>query len=230
MPERTCSRFTRSVTSSRVNLLFAALAPLLACLVLFVGACASPRVTAVLDTRIDSLRIANSVLTAERNLFADSLARLDYAVSGDFDRDLRRARNEIEKLTYDLQSCREGGELVAQLLVDDIFLPASASLTPVGIALVDSVVGSLLTNDLRNITVVGHSDSSKPGGSLAERYPTNWELSAARASAVVRRMVDAGGIDPKRIAAVSHGDAHPEYSNGTADGRRRNRRIEFLRM
>src|SRR5690606_9156570 len=115
--------------------------------------------TAVLDTRVDSLRTANVALTVERNLLADSLALLDYAVSGNFDRDLRRAENEILKLTYDLQSCREGGELVAQLLVDDIFLPASASLTPVGIALVDSVVGSLLTNDLRNISVIGHSDT-----------------------------------------------------------------------
>jgi chemotaxis protein MotB len=204
--------------------------PVSACLVLFVGACASPQATTRLDNRIDSLQTANVALTVERNLLADSLALLDYAVSGDFDRDLRRAENEVGKLTYDLHSCREGGEMVAQLLVDDIFAPASASLTRIGMALVDSVVAAMLTDDLRHIKVVGHADNSNPGGSLAERYPTNWELSAARASAIVRRMVDAGGIDPKRIAAVSHGSAHPEYSNGTADGRRRNRRIEFLRM
>jgi chemotaxis protein MotB len=204
--------------------------PASACLTLFVGACASPQTTLRLDNRIDSLQTANVALTVERNLLADSLALLDYAVSGDFDRELRRAENQVGKLTYDLQSCREGGEMVAQLLVDDIFAPATASLTPEGIARVDAVVAAMLTDDRRHITVVGHADNSKPGGSLAERYPTNWELSAARASAIVRRMVDAGGIDPKRIAAVSHGDAHPEYSNGTADGRRRNRRIEFLRM
>ena len=197
----------------------------------FLGtACVAPTTVVRMDSRIDSLESANLALLVERNRLADSLAMIDYQSSGEMDRDLRRFRYEIDQLTYDLQSCREGGDLVARLLVDELFEPASARLTAVGRARVDSVVATFLTDDRRQIAVVGHADNSKPGASLAQTYPSNWELSGARAAAIVRHMIANAGIDPRIVSAISHGDSHPEYSNGTAEGRRRNRRIEFLRL
>lgn len=193
------------------------------------SACVSPGRVVQMDGRLDSLRTANLALTVEKNLLADSLASIDYAVSGEMDRDIRRFQNQIDKLTYDLQSCREGGELVARLLVDELFEPASARLTPAGQLEIDELIAGFLTDDTRHIVVVGHADTSPPGASLEKIYPTNWELSAARAAAVVRHMISSGGIDAKSVSVVSHGDAHPEYSNGTPDGRKRNRRIEILR-
>jgi len=195
---------------------------------LFASACSAPGQTARMDVELDSLRAENLALELERNQLADSLALIDYFNSGEADRDIRRHQNEVDKLSYDLLSCREGGELIAQLLVDEMFEPASATLTRSGRSLIEGVLGSIMTDDTRHIAVIGHADNTEPGGTLAQRYPTNWELSAARATAVVRYMISDGGIAPKRLSAVSHGDAHPEYSNGTADGRRRNRRIEFL--
>ncbi|MGK9064951.1 flagellar motor protein MotD [Stutzerimonas chloritidismutans] len=55
-------------------------------------------------------------------------------------------------------------------------------------------------------------------------YPTNWELSAARAGSVVR-MLAAGGVDPSRMAAVGYGEFQPVADNATAEGRARNRRV-----
>lgn len=59
------------------------------------------------------------------------------------------------------------------------------------------------------------------------RFPSNWELSAARASAVVRMLV-MEGIEPERLAAVGYGQYQPQARNDTEEGRRRNRRVVLL--
>lgn len=58
-------------------------------------------------------------------------------------------------------------------------------------------------------------------------YPTNWELSAARAASVVR-MLNVGGVDASRMAAVGYGEFRPAADNSTAQGRRANRRVVLL--
>ncbi|NWN91682.1 flagellar motor protein MotD [Marinobacter adhaerens] len=60
-----------------------------------------------------------------------------------------------------------------------------------------------------------------------ERYPSNWELSAARAAAVVR-MLTMQGVEPERLAAVGYGSHQPVARNDTAEGRRRNRRVVLM--
>lgn len=57
-----------------------------------------------------------------------------------------------------------------------------------------------------------------------DRFPSNWELSAARAAAVVR-ILQLQGVDPQRMAAVGYGEYQPAYSNRTEEGRQRNRRL-----
>jgi chemotaxis protein MotB len=59
------------------------------------------------------------------------------------------------------------------------------------------------------------------------QYPTNWELSTARAASIVRMMATEG-IDPRRMAAVGYGEFQPVASNDTADGRGRNRRVVLV--
>ena len=59
-------------------------------------------------------------------------------------------------------------------------------------------------------------------------YATNWELSAARATAVVRFLQESAGVDPERISAIGFGQYRPIASNETNDGRRQNRRIEIV--
>ncbi len=57
-------------------------------------------------------------------------------------------------------------------------------------------------------------------------YPSNWELSAARAASVVH-LFEQEGMDPERMAAIGYSQFHPIADNTTADGRRKNRRIEL---
>lgn len=73
------------------------------------------------------------------------------------------------------------------------------------------------------IEVIGHTDAHPVA---TERFPSNRALSSARAAAVVDELV-ASGLAPRRLRAVGLADTEPVASNATADGRARNRRVEF---
>jgi len=74
--------------------------------------------------------------------------------------------------------------------------------------------------------VEGHSDDRQIATSL---YPSNWELSSARAASVVRFLLEQpGALPPARYLAVGYGEYHPRSTNATPAGRARNRRIAIL--
>jgi chemotaxis protein MotB len=114
-------------------------------------------------------------------------------------------------------------------MVDEVLFDSGvADLKPEG-AVVLKKIGAVLAHAAdRGIEVQGHTDNVPIRGVLARRYPTNWELSAARATNVVRFLQDQAGLDPKRISAAAYGEHQPRVSNDTDEGRRRNRRIELL--
>ena len=90
-------------------------------------------------------------------------------------------------------------------------------------------VGSVLSNVKdRQIQVAGHTDGAPISARLLGRYPTNWELSASRATNVVRFLEEKAHVPPKRLVASGYGPFHPLVSNATPAGRARNRRIEIL--
>jgi chemotaxis protein MotB len=77
------------------------------------------------------------------------------------------------------------------------------------------------------IRVVGYTDNVPVSKSLQDRYPTNWELSVARATTVVRFLQDVG-VPPERMVASGRGEYDPVASNDTPEGRQKNRRIEIM--
>jgi chemotaxis protein MotB len=79
------------------------------------------------------------------------------------------------------------------------------------------------------LVVEGYTDNAPIGSALRPRYPTNWELSAARACDVVRYL-QAAGIDPRRLAASGFGEYQPVAPNDTPAGRSQNRRIDIVLM
>ena len=78
------------------------------------------------------------------------------------------------------------------------------------------------------IVVEGHTDDVGVGRSLQSTYPTNWELSTARATAVVRFLQDKAQIKPERMSAVGFSYYKPIADNDTEAGRAQNRRIEII--
>jgi chemotaxis protein MotB len=91
-------------------------------------------------------------------------------------------------------------------------------------------VGAVLAQiDDKQIQVSGHTDNQPVvGEKLLAQFPSNWELSAARAINVVRFLSEKAGVPPQRVVASSYGEHHPIASNKTPAGRARNRRIEIL--
>ena len=74
------------------------------------------------------------------------------------------------------------------------------------------------------IHVEGHTDD-KPINT--PQYPSNWELSSARAGSIVRLLIDMG-IQSQRLAAIGYAANRPVISNNTAEGRLRNRRVQLM--
>lgn len=86
-------------------------------------------------------------------------------------------------------------------------------------------IGSLLTKIPNKVKVEGHTDN-KPMASF--RYPSNWELSGARASSVVRYLVKEDKFSPSRFTIVGHGDTKPLVPNDSAANMNKNRRVEIV--
>ena len=80
----------------------------------------------------------------------------------------------------------------------------------------------------QQVRVEGHSDNMEIGPSLKGVFPTNWELSKARAAEIVRYLIEKGGMDSAKLSAVGYGASRPVASNGTEEGRKKNRRIEVV--
>jgi chemotaxis protein MotB len=89
-------------------------------------------------------------------------------------------------------------------------------------------VGKVLkATEGKTIRVEGHTDNVAISDRLKQKFPTNWELSTARASNVVRFLQEQVGIEPERLHAIGLSEYHPIASNATAKGRSQNRRIEI---
>ncbi|PKR79307.1 flagellar motor protein MotS [Halalkalibacillus sediminis] len=86
-------------------------------------------------------------------------------------------------------------------------------------------VGTLLNNIPNHVKIEGHTDS-RPISNY--RFPSNWELSGARASSVVRFFTDDLSLDPSRFQAVGFADTRPVAENDGSDNWQRNRRVEIV--
>jgi len=104
-----------------------------------------------------------------------------------------------------------------------MFAPGSAELTPEGRKFMDVVYG-ILKDFKYNLVVRGHTDDRERS---SRAYPTNWELSAARASASLRYLMEMGGISPNRVKAVGYAGTRPLAPNDSPANRAKNNRVEF---
>ncbi len=123
----------------------------------------------------------------------------------------------------------EAGNKLKVIFVDKIlFNSGSAEINPKGKELLRVLAKSLKENKNQNIVVEGHTDNVSLSEYLMKRFPSNWELSTARASAVAHFFQEEGGIDPQRLSACGYSFYRPVAPNDTAEDRRQNRRIEIV--
>jgi len=147
------------------------------------------------------------------------------------EQDFRALKRKIDRLAKEagLQgkvnvTIRRRG-LVIQLLTDKVFFASgSATLRPTAKRLVDKIAGVVRDERRHPIVVEGHTDSQPISGS---QYPSNWELSGARAGAVIRDFV-ANGVNARRVSGGMYASQEPIDTNSTPAGRAKNRRVEIV--
>jgi chemotaxis protein MotB len=105
-----------------------------------------------------------------------------------------------------------------------LFDSAKAQITTAGSTILKKVA-PVLKDQPMPIIVEGHSDN-RPIASA--KYPTNWELSTARSTNVLRDLVDLLGLSPNRMSAAGYADTHPRVRNDTDAHRAMNRRVEIV--
>ena len=137
--------------------------------------------------------------------------------------------SELEQEIADgqIQVLRLKGQLRVDLVDEILFDSGEATLKPEGRTVLKKVA-SVLINANRIIQVQGHTDNVPIKGRLAERFPTNWELSAARAVNVVRFLQEEAGLPPQSLSATGLSEYRPRTPNDSDEGRQQNRRIEIL--
>ena len=135
-------------------------------------------------------------------------------------------QDEIAKGNITIQQVRD--RLTINMVDRVLFDSGQAQVKPAGIKVLKQVADVLKTVTDKQIRIEGHTDNVPISSKLQDRFKTNWELSTARATTVVRYLIDQGGVDRQYLSAVGYADTHPIASNDSEEGRSSNRRIEIV--
>lgn len=195
--------------------------------------------------RLAALVVA--ALVASPVVFA---ASSDRELIGQLDREVIALRQKLKILEERLSGCSTGGgvapvypELVqvfaggpvtvertgmltrVTLPGDLLFASGSLTLREESEYALDLLATALKLHMDLNVLVVGHTDAEAPPRALLKLYPTNWELSYARALAVTRELVEGHGVPYTRFTVAGRADLEPLTGNDTPEGRAVNRRV-----
>ncbi len=200
--------------------------------------------TAHLERDMQELEEKNRSLALEGARLKEYIAYLGLRLEEDVARVAREKDEEIARLrgTHDdmvktLQKEIDLGQVrITQLadrltlsIVDKILFPSGEDqITAQGRQVLKRVGAVLAPVRDKVIRIEGHTDNVPTGKPLRQRFPTNWELSAARATHVVRFLQETAGLDAAALEAVGMGEYHPVADNRSAAGRSQNRRIEII--
>ena len=175
-----------------------------------------------IDRLVEGNNLLQQQLEVERQAREARLAE----VQSTYDELVGKLEQEIERGEVRISELK--GKLTVNVVDKILFDSGKAALKPAGIKVLQQI-GDILNSAVdKNIQVEGHTDNVPISGGLAARYPSNWELSTARATTVLHFLQDKVGVSGERLSAVGYGEYQPISSNATAEGRAENRRIQIV--
>lgn len=198
----------------------------------------SERRLKVLWKELERLRAKEKENTAELEArYQEKMAELEKKIL-----DLRRQNlEEIKQLQVEKQALekelqqyarsgdvtifRSEGGVTVRFVERVLFESGKADVKPEGMKLLDKVISVLRKFPDRELRVEGHTDNVPISTS---RFPSNWELSAARALNVLKFITRHGDVRQDRVSAVAFGEFRPIATNETPEGRRKNRRVDIV--
>lgn len=204
---------------------------------------AASRERASLNQRLQTLNEQNEAMTARLRALGEDVSNLSSNLEAAQRREaeLRRRQQQQEErlatfrgMLQRFQAMIASGQLrvrivrgrmVVELSENILFDSGRAELKREGQAALTQVAEVLKGISGRDFQVAGHTDNVPVRG----RFPSNWELSTARA-VTVSRFLQQGGVDAVRLSAAGYAEFQPAADNGTAEGRQQNRRIEIVLM
>jgi len=180
-----------------------------------------------LRRKVADLEVENTKLKAENASLVKAREEQVRKVSSTYESLLEKLKSEISQGQVTISELK--GRLTVTMVDASLFDPGKAEVKKGGREILGKVASILKDVSDQSIRIEGHTDNVPISRALAQRYPTNWELSAARAINVARFLQDQG-IDPGNLSAVACGEWRPVASNDTAEGKAKNRRIEIILM
>ena len=203
----------------------------------------SNQTQAQLEQEIGDLRAQVSKLTTENNRHLDTIEGLKTELEQEKRAVKQKERevSELDKTRQEIESSLKEqiaqknikleeieGKLKVTFVDKILFDSGSVMIKPKGQEVLLKLADSFRDNKDQNIAVEGHTDDVQIGSALMDRFPTNWELSTARSTAVVRFLQEKGNIAPERLTASGYSYFRPVATNETPEGRKQNRRIEII--
>lgn len=181
-----------------------------------------------LNQQIDALKQQNAATQQQVGSLEQQHAALLAASQErqqEYDALVQSLSKEVEKGELQVRQYRN---MLAVDLAEQIFFDSGrAKLKPGGKEVLKKVGEALKGYEEKIIRVVGHTDNVPVSTSLQSTFPTNWELSVARATNVVRFLQEVG-VPPERMVPTGRSEYDPVASNDTQEGRQKNRRIEIM--
>lgn len=185
----------------------------------------------ILSKNISEMRQQVAELKVENVKLTDDVSELERAkeekvkeVSGTYEQLLANMKNEIAQGQVTISELK--GKLTVNMEAAILFDSGRADVKPEGLDILDKMVETLKNVSDKAIRIEGHTDIVQITGALTRTFPTNWELSAARAINVTK-FLQQQGIDPRNLSAAAFAEHKPVADNGTKEGRAKNRRIEI---
>ena len=170
-----------------------------------------------LGSEIESLNTRLSQLQEEKETELSELEKAKLLLE-------EKLKQEIDDKSVRLEMAQKGLAIV--FLTEVLFDSGKTDIKQEAFPALDKIAGILKDNiEDRNIGIEGHTDNEPIKHS---KWKSNWELSTSRATSVLHYLVDAKGIDPKRVAAIGYGEYRPVASNDTVEGKKQNRRVEIV--
>lgn len=123
-----------------------------------------------------------------------------------------------------IQVTQQDRGLVISLMEGVLFEPGNATLTPQAKKTLDTLA-EILKKVPRSIRVEGHTDNAPIATS---QYPSNWELSTARATNIVKYLMTYHKMNPNLLSAAGYGEFKPAADNSTVEGKQKNRRVDIV--
>ena len=177
-----------------------------------------------LRQKVSALELENKILKADIVTLQKVKEEKVKEVSSTYEQLLQNMKSEISQGQVTISELK--GKLTVNMEAAILFDSGKADVKEDGLTILQKMVGTLKGVTDKAIRIEGHTDNVTISGVLTRTFPTNWELSAARAINVARYLQQQG-LNPAILSAAAFGEYKPVADNATKEGRAKNRRIEI---